>query len=214
VNANILIADDHAVVRKGLRALIEGRPEWKICGEACNGRQAIRMAREINPDLIILDISMPDLNGLEATIEIAKCCPNTRILMLTMHYSEEFVERSLKAGARGYLLKSDAEQDLIEAVESLLQDKTFLTSPASELLLERFLNKGQEDSGSLSVLTAREREVLQLIAEGSTNKEIAERLCVSSRTVETHRAHIMTKLKVDSVPDLVRYAIRNKIVEA
>jgi len=214
VNANILIADDHAVVRKGLRALIEGRPEWKICGEACNGRQAIRMAREINPDLIILDISMPDLNGLEATIEIAKCCPNTRILMLTMHYSEEFVERSLKAGARGYLLKSDAEQDLIEAVESLLQDKTFLTSPASELLLERFLNKGQEDSGSLSVLTAREREVLQLIAEGSTNKEIAERLCVSPRTVETHRAHIMTKLKVDSVPDLVRYAIRNKIVEA
>jgi len=214
VNANILIADDHAVVRKGLRALIEGRPEWKICGEACNGRQAIRMAREINPDLIILDISMPDLNGLEATVEIAKCCPNTRILMLTMHYSEEFVERSLKAGARGYLLKSDAEQDLLEAVESLLQDKTFLTSPASELLLERFLNKGQEHSGSLSVLTAREREVLQLIAEGSTNKEIAERLCVSSRTVETHRAHIMTKLKVDSVPDLVRYAIRNKIVEA
>jgi DNA-binding NarL/FixJ family response regulator len=214
VNANILIADDHAVVRKGLRALIEGRPEWKICGEACNGRQAIRMAREINPDLIILDISMPDLNGLEATIEIAKCCPNTRILMLTMHYSEEFVERSLKAGARGYLLKSDAEQDLLEAVESLLEDKTFLTSPASELLLERFLNKGQEDSGSLSVLTAREREVLQLIAEGSTNKAIAERLCVSTRTVETHRAHIMTKLKVDSVPDLVRYAIRNKIVEA
>jgi DNA-binding NarL/FixJ family response regulator len=214
VNVNILIADDHAVVRKGLRALIEARPEWKICGEACNGRQAIRMAREINPDLIILDISMPDLNGLEATAEIARCCPNTRILMLTMHYSEEFVERSLKAGARGYLLKSDAEQDLLEAVEALLQDKPFLTPPASELLLERFLHDGQEHSDSLSVLTTREREVLQLIAEGCTNKTIAERLCVSSRTVETHRAHIMAKLQVGSVSDLVRYAIRNKIVEA
>jgi DNA-binding NarL/FixJ family response regulator len=214
MNASILIADDHAVVRKGLRALLEARPDWKICGEACDGRQAIRMASELQPDVVILDISMPGLNGLEATAEISKACSGAKILILTMHYSEDFVERSLKAGARGYLLKSDAENDLLAAVEALIDNKLFLTPPASELMLGTFLNSRQDQTALQSPLTVREREILQLIAEGSTNKEIADRLCVSTRTVETHRAHIMSKLKLDSIPELVRYAIRNKIVEA
>jgi len=212
---SILIADDHAVVRRGLRALLETQPKWKVVGEATSGRDAVEKVTTLRPDVAILDISMPGLNGLDAASLIFKAAPNTRILILTMHAAEELIQKTLKVGASGYVLKSDAERDLITAVEALLHKKTFFTPIAAEVVLDslRDSSRKQAPHANGSRLSPREREVVQLLAEGKSNKEIAALLNISTRTVENHRANIMGKLKVPSFSALVRYAIRNKIIE-
>jgi DNA-binding NarL/FixJ family response regulator len=212
--ALILVADDHAIVRRGLRALVLSQPGWEVCAEACDGREAVEKAAQFKPDVAIVDLGMPELNGLEATRQIVKTSPQTEVLILTMHQSEEVVREVLKAGARGYVLKSDADQNLVAAVEMLLQHKPFLTSDATDVVLLNYLNGHDgRDTQPQTRITAREREIIQLLSEGKSNKEVAVALDISTRTVETHRASIMHKLGIASLSDLVRYAIRNKIVE-
>jgi DNA-binding NarL/FixJ family response regulator len=210
--STILIADDHLLVRKGLRSLLETESSWKVVAEASNGREALVKAKQFRPDLAILDISMPELNGLGASRLILKALPQTRVLILTMHNAEYLVERMLKAGARGYVLKSDAERDLFAAVEAVLRNKTFFTPAASEPALN-LLRRGTGNNVT-QTLTTRETEVVQLIAEGKSNKEVAAILGVSKRTVEHHRANIMVKLRLHSSTQLVLFAVRNKIVAA
>lgn len=211
---SILIADDHVVVRRGLRALLETQPGWRVCAEADNGLEAVRKAEQLRPDLVILDISMPDLNGISATARIRKAIPNSRILVLSMHCTEELVDATVKAGAQGYMLKSDAERDLVAAVDALAHHKTFFTHAATQILLDGFRNPQRRMRGELDGrLTHRERQIVQSLAEGRSNKEVAARLSISVRTVENHRAKIMEKLHLRSFSNLVRYAIRNKIVE-
>jgi len=212
--ARILIADDHSIVRRGLRALVQSQSEWEVCAEASNGREALEMIAQLEPDVAIVDIGMPVLNGLETTRKIVESYPRTEVLVLTMHQSDEVVREVLKAGARGYVLKSDADQHLIAAVEMLLQHKPFLTPDVTNTVLTRYLNNHDApDIGFDTRLTAREREIVQLLSEGRSNKEVAVTLDISTRTVETHRANIMHKLGLDSLGELVRYAIRNKIVQ-
>jgi len=213
---SILVADDHAVVRRGLRALLETQPKWKVVAEATNGREAVEIAGKLRPDIAILDIMMPRLNGLDAAAQIFKTSPKTRILILTMHAAEDLIQKTLKAGASGYLLKSDAERDLINAVEALLQRKTFFTSTASEVILDNLRGVPRKEASPAQAgrLSPRQREIVQLLAEGKSNKEIAAVLNISTRTVENHRAKIMETLKLNSFSELVRYAVRNKIVEA
>ena len=213
----ILIADDHELVRKGLRAVLENQPGWKVCGEAVDGRQAVALAKQLQPDVIVMDFSMPELNGLEATRQIRKALPKVEVLILTVHQSEQLVGEVLAAGARGYILKADTSRLLMAAIESLAQHKPFFTGTASEVVLGGYLRPGQparSESRDLPRLTAREREIVQLLTEGKTNKEVAVALGVSVKTVDAHRANIMNKLNLHSVTDLVRYAIRNKIIEA
>ena len=214
-NISILIADDHAVVRRGLRALLETQSNWKVVGEASNGREAVEKAAELNPQVVILDVGMPKLNGLDAATLIFKANPKTRILMLTMHAAEALIQRTLQAGASGYVLKSDAERDLITAVEAILRNKMFFTEAASSVVLEhmRAGHKKKALAPDGDRLSVREREVVQLLAEGKSNKEIGASLNISKRTVDHHRARIMGKLHVQSVGELVLYAVRNKIVE-
>jgi DNA-binding NarL/FixJ family response regulator len=213
----ILIADDHELVRKGLRAVLESQPGWKVCGEAINGRQAVELAKQLGPDVIVLDVTMPDLNGLEATRQIRKAIPQAEILILTMHESEQLVGEMLAAGAHGYILKADTSRLLVSAIESLAQHKPFFTGKVSEVVLNGYLNRGDvtnSAAGLLEHLTPREREIVQLLAEGKTNKEVAVALGVSIKTVDAHRANVMHKLRLHSVTDLVRYAIRNQIIAA
>ena len=210
--ARILIGDDHAIVRRGLRALVESHAGWAVCAEASNGRETVRKVDELKPDLAIVDIGMPELNGLDATRQILKANPRTEVLILTMHQSEEVVAEVLKAGARGYVLKSDADQNLVAAVEALLQHKPFLSSNVTEVVLSEYVNRSSIGPEPRSRITQREREIIQLLTEGKSNKEVASALNISTRTVETHRANIMRKLALESLGDLVRYAIRNKII--
>jgi DNA-binding NarL/FixJ family response regulator len=209
----ILLADDHAIVRTGLRALVQSHDGWEVCAEVSNGREAVEQAANLKPDVAIIDIGMPELNGLEATRQIVKLSPQTEVLVLTMHQSEEVVREVLKAGARGYVLKSDADQNLIAAVEMLLKHKPFLTPNVTDVVLSKFLSIQEQLETATSRVTAREREIIQLLAEGKSNKEVASALNISTRTAETHRANIMHKLGLSSLGDLVRYAIRNRIVE-
>ncbi|MBZ5550305.1 MAG: response regulator transcription factor [Acidobacteriia bacterium] len=214
---SILIADDHPVVRRGLRALLETRPGWKIVSEESNGRDAVDKVTKLRPDVAILDISMPDLNGLDAAALILKARPETRVLILTMHSAEELIKKTLAAGARGYVLKSDAERDLITAVDALLHGRTFFTSAISGVILDNLRGETTHTGAERKHgdrLSPREREIVQLLAEGRSNKEVAAVLDISTRTVENHRAKVMEKLKLHSLSDLVRYAIRNNIVEA
>lgn len=212
----ILIADDHDVARRGIRALLESHPGWQVCGEAKDGREAVELAAEQKPDLILLDIGMPNLNGLEAARQILATAPNALILILTMHDTDQIVREVLRAGARGFLLKSDAGRDLIAAVDALQQRRTFFTTKVSQMVLTGFLNRdnqiepADEDE---NILTAREREVIQLLAEGKTSKEVAVTLNLSVKTAETHRTNLMRKLDLHSVADLTRYAVRNGIVQ-
>ena len=212
----ILIADDHEIVRRGLRNLIETQANWEVAGEAITGRQAVEEATRLTPDLVIMDISMPEMNGLEATRQICKIAPDTQVLILSIHENEQLVHEVLEAGARGYVLKSDAGRDLIAAVESLCQHKLFFTPKVSEMVLEGYLKNGtvaDNYKSPQSRLTAREREIVQLLGEGQSNKEVAESLSISVKTVETHRSHIMEKLNIHSLGDLIRYAVRNHLIQ-
>jgi len=213
----ILIADDHELVRKGLRAVLDGQGGWSICGEAVNGRQAVELARQLKPDVLVMDVTMPELNGLEATRQIRKELPKTEVLILTVHESEQLVGEVLAAGARGYILKGDTTRLLVAAVEAIAQHKPFFTGTASEVVLGGYFRPGQpprKESRDLPRLTAREREIVQLLTEGRSNKEAATTLGISVKTVDAHRANIMHKLNLHSVTDLVRYAIRNTIITA
>src|SRR5678816_2469476 len=212
----ILLADDHDVVRRGLREQLSGHDGWEICGEATNGREAVAMALKLKPDVVVLDLSMPELNGLEATRQIRRELPRTEVLIFTMHETEQLIREVLAAGARGYVLKSDAGRQLTSAVEALSHRKPFFTARVSEALLDAFLNSdAKPDEGSVfRTLTDREREIVQMLAEGRTNKEIANTLSISVKTVETHRATVMRKLEINSIVELVHYAIRNQLVQA
>jgi DNA-binding NarL/FixJ family response regulator len=213
----ILVVDDHAVVRRGVRALLEGHPGWEVCGEAGTGREAVEKAGRLKPDIVVLDLSLPELNGLEATRQILRESPRTEVLVLTMHHSEELAQQVLQAGARGYILKSDAGESLIAAVETLVRREPFLTPRLAELVLERYVRGPGGQEGELAagvLLTPREREVVLLVAEGRSSKMIASALGISVKTVETHRTNVMRKLRLRSVSELVRYAIRNGLVEA
>jgi len=211
----ILVVDDHAVVRRGVRSLLESEEGFEITGEATTGREAVDMARRLQPDVVVMDLSLPELNGLDATRQILKASPRSEILVLTMHHSEELAREVLQAGARGYVLKSDADQSLIAAVKSLREHKPFLSSRVTEFVLDDYLRRTDALEGALShePVTKREREIIQLLAEGKSNKEAASTLGISVKTVEAHRANIMRKLRLRSVSELVRYAIRNKIVQ-
>ncbi len=213
----ILLADDHEVVRKGLRALLESQPGWKVIAEATDGREAVEKARDFHPDVAIVDIAMPSLNGLEATRQIVKKAPRTRVLVLTMHDTNQLIQQVVKAGARGYVLKSDVASDLVSAVDALSRDQTFFTSKVSQIILDRYVGKAAGREGSPdadSPLTPREREVVQLLAEGKSSKEVAAILGISVKTAETHRINLMRKLDCHSVAEVVRYAVRNLIAEA
>jgi len=210
----IVVVDDHAVVRRGVRALLESRPDWEVVAEATTGREAVDAVKRHRPEIVVMDISLPELNGLEATRQIVQESPQTEVLVLTMHHSEELAREVLKAGARGYVLKSDADESLITAVDALRQHKPFLTCGVTEFMLDGFLrDTSVPDLSARDSVTPREREIIQLLTEGLSNKEAAARLGISVKTIEAHRANIMRKLRLRSVTDLVRYAIRNKIAQ-
>jgi len=210
----ILLADDHTVVRDGLRALLERQPDMTVVAEAGDGRDSVRLAEEQSPDVVVMDITMPNMNGIEATRRILAANPRTAVVILSMHQDESYVLRSLKAGAKGYLLKDSLRSDIVDAIRAVSQGRSFLTRKISRMLQEDYVRqmerRGAEDSYDL--LTDREREILQLVAEGKANKEVAGLLNISLTTVETHRAHILQKLGLHSVPDLVLYAVRKNII--
>ena len=210
MSLRILVVDDHAVVRRGVRSLLESEEGWEVCGEATTGRDAVEQSRRLRPDVVVMDLSLPELSGLDATRQILNETPNVEVLVLTMHHSEELAREVLQAGARGYVLKSDADESLIAAVDSLRQRKPFLTATVTEFVLDDYLRRGDAPPAAV---TAREREIIQLVAEGQSNKEAASTLGISVKTIEAHRANIMRKLHLGSVSDLVRYAIRNRLVQ-
>jgi DNA-binding NarL/FixJ family response regulator len=210
------VADDHALMRRGIKTLLESHTGWEICGEARTGRDAVAKAETLKPDIVILDISMPDLNGVDAARRIRKISPDTELLILSIHYSDQLIREIPKAGVRGYIVKSDSDRDLVIAVETLANHKPFFTSRATEIILRDFhgeKNQGEPSNLADASLTSREREIIQLIAEGKSSNTIASCLYISPKTAETHRANIMRKLKLHSKPELVRYAIRNRIID-
>ena len=212
----LLVADDHEVIRRGVRSLLGTQPGWEVSGEAATGREAVEKAKQLKPDLVVLDITMPELDGLEATRQILEAVPKTKVLILTMHESEQVMSEVLKAGALGYVLKSDAADNLVPAVKALIHGKPFFTSSVSRMMLKGYLKhstRSTEDSSSEKQLSPRERLIVQLLVEGRKNKEIATALSISIRTAESHRANIMRKLGLHSIVDLVRYAINNKMIE-
>jgi two-component system, NarL family, response regulator NreC len=210
----ILLADDHTIMRNGLRLLLERQPDFSVIGEASNGHEAVELADLKAPDIVIMDVAMPMMNGIEATARITAASPKIAVVILSMHSDESYVLRALKAGARGYLLKDSAEGDLIGAVRAVAANKAFFSPAVSKVLAEDYLRqmqqRGVEDSYDL--LTARERELLQLVAEGRSTKDIAALLNLSPYTVETHRGNLMSKLNVHSVPELILYAVRKRII--
>ena len=212
MSISILLADDHRIIRDGLRSLLSTMPDMEVVGEAENGRQALRIARKYNPDLVIMDISMPDLNGIEATRQILAESPGTKVLALSMHSDRQFVIQMFRAGVSGYLLKNGAFEELVLAIDTVRKNETYL-SPKIAGVLVRDLLETTEDNSASSVLTPREREVLQLIAEGRSTKEIASDLNVSVKTVETHRRQIMDKLELRSVAELTKFALREGITD-
>lgn len=210
----ILVADDHEIVRRGLVSLIETQPTWEVCAEADNGRRAVELAKQLRPGIVILDIGMPTLNGLEATRQILRDNPQTRVLILTIIDTDQAVRAVLDAGARGFLLKSDAARDLVSAIDALQYNKTFFTARVAEMVLSGYRGTyGAQKKDLLPNLTSREREVVQLLAEGRSTKEVASQLDLSVKTAETHRSNIMRKLGLHSVSELVLYAVRNNIIQ-
>ena len=213
----ILVADDHELVRRGARAVLHSRPGWRVVGEATDGREAVEKTIELKPDVAIVDISMPELDGVEVARQIQKTVPDTKVLVLTMHESDQMVQRALDAGALGYVLKSDLTENLVKAVKAVSEGKRFLTPQVSEIVLEGFLKtKGQhqQGEGAGARTTPRELEIIRLLAEGKSNKEIASALGIAVSTVETHRAKIMSKLGLHSLAELIHHAIREGIVSA
>ena len=213
----ILVADDYEVVREGIRVILEKQPGWEVVAEAVNGREAVDKAKQLKPDVVVLDIGMPVLNGLEATSFILKQVPQIEVLILTFHESEQMFRDALNAGARGYLMKSDLGSELVAAVEALSMHKSYFTSKVSEFILDAYVHPGESKAGhetSHDRLTPREHETIQLLAEGKSNKEVAVALGINVKTVESHRANIMHKLGFHSLCEVVHYAIRNKIVKA
>jgi DNA-binding NarL/FixJ family response regulator len=212
----ILVADDHDVVRRGVREMLAGHPGWEVCGEAASGREAMERAAALRPDVVVLDLSLPDLYGLEVARRIRAELPGTEVLVFTMHDSDELLAEVLAAGARGYVLKSDAAKDLLAGVEALAEHLPYFSPPVAERLVSGYLRGGRgtlpEPQGA-DPLTTRERTVVQLLAEGKSHKEIAAALAISARTVETHRANAMRKLGAGSIADVVRYAVRARLVE-
>jgi DNA-binding NarL/FixJ family response regulator len=212
-SVRILIVDDHAVVRRGVKALLETRRGWRVVAESATGEEAVQRAKRHKPDVVLLDISLQDSNGFVVTRQILKVSPHSKVLILSMHETEQAVRDALDAGARGFVFKSDLDRDLLNAVEMVAQGIQFLTPKASEMVVERYLKgeagPGQGDAG----LTGRQRQVARLLAEGETNKEVAAALNISVKTVETHRSEIMRRLDLSSFSDLVRYAVREGIVK-
>ena len=210
----ILLADDHKLLRSGLRLLLERQPDMTVVGEADDGREAVRSAATSKPDIVVLDIGMPNLNGIEACVQITQENSAIAVVMLSMHSDESYVLRALKAGARAYLLKDSAESDLVRAIHAVAEGKSYFSPAVSKVLLEDYVRKlqraGVEDSFEL--LTSREREILQLVAEGKSNKEVANLLNLSVYTVETHRSNLMQKLNLRGVPELILYAVRKGII--
>jgi DNA-binding NarL/FixJ family response regulator len=213
-NLRILLADDHAVVLKGLHALLAAQPGWQVCGEATSGREAVQKVNELRPDVVVLDLNMPELNGLEVTRQVRKAAPQTEVLILTMHESEQMLRQALAVGARGYLLKSDAGGELLTAVEAVHRHRLFLSSRASRMLGESSTFAAVSNAVATDEpLSPRERQVLQLLAEGKGTKDVAKVLDITVKTAETHRSNIMRKLNLHGITELVRYAIRNQIVQ-
>ena len=203
-------------MRRGLKAILESKPGWEVCAEAHTGREAVTKAAQLRPDVVILDVCMPELNGIEATRQIRKVSSRTEVLILSVHHSDHLIREVIDAGARGYLVKSDSDRDLVVAVESLARHKPFFTAHATEMLLSGYSGDTPADNPDASIaqrLTAREREIVQLLAEGKTSKEVAAVLNISAKTAETHRAHIMRKMEFHSVGEIVRYAVRNQIID-
>ena len=211
----ILIADDHEIVRGGVRNLIEASGKYACCGQAASGREAVKLAQELEPDVAVLDVTMPELNGIEAAKQILKLCPETKVLVFTVHDAEQVVMEIFRSGAHGYVLKSDAGRQLIDAIDCVLAGKHYFSSQISEVIFNASRDTTLPHAAPAEEKpTTREREVIQLLAEGSSNKEVADKLGISVKTVETHRAAIMRKLGLHSIGELVRYAIRNKFIEA
>jgi DNA-binding NarL/FixJ family response regulator len=210
----VLLADDHKMIRAGLRLVLEQQPDIVVAGEADDGRDAVALAGELKPDIVVMDVAMPNLNGIEAALQIKQARPEIAIVMLSMHSDEGYILRALRAGAAGYILKDSAEADLVSAVRAVAEGKSFFSPKVSRILLEDYMRKlrktGAEDSYDL--LSAREREILQLVAEGKSSKEIANLLNLSVYTVETHRGNIMQKLNLRGIPELILYAVRKGIV--
>jgi len=214
IDIHILLAEDHAVMRTGLRLVLERQPDFRVVGEASDGREAVALAQQHKPDVILMDIGMPNLNGIDAARQITTALPQTSVVILSMHSDEAYVLRALKAGARGYLLKESAESDLIAAIRAVHNGKAFFSPAVSRMLVEDYVRQLQdrEIEDSYELLTMREREVLQLIAEGKSNKEIANMLNISLYTVESHRGNLMEKLNLHTVPELILYAVRKGVI--
>ncbi len=211
----ILLADDHTILRAGLRMMLNAQPDFEVVGEAQDGRQAIQEAQKLQPDVILMDITMPDMNGIEATRQIKKLLPETKVLVLTMHEHDEYVFQALRAGASGYMLKEAADTDLISALRVIQNGQFYLSPTAQSVMVGDYLQRVRtgEEKDSYSNLTEREREILKLVAEGYTNNQIAERLIISPKTVDTHRTHVMDKLNLHSRAELVKYAMRRGLLE-
>jgi two-component system, NarL family, response regulator NreC len=210
----VLVADDHGIVRKGLRFVLERQEDLEVIGEACDGRDAVRVCEESSPDVVVMDIAMPQLNGLDAAAQITRHNPDTRIIILSMHADEDYLLRALNAGVKAYLLKDSAELDLVRAVRAVSQGNSFFSPAIAQLLAEDYTRQLQQRGlqDSYDLLTEREKEVLQLLAEGKSNKEVATVLNVSPYTVETHRTHVMQKLDLHNTAEIVLYAVRKKII--
>ena len=213
-NIRVLLADDHTMVRKGLRSILDAEADLEVVGEADNGRDAVKMAQKLFPKVVVMDITMPGLNGLEATRQIRKQIPDTQVVILSMHASEEYVLEVLRSGASGYVVKQAAPAELVSAIHAASRGEAFLSPSVSKTVVSEYVRQAEaaEGPGPHEVLTGREREVLQLIAEGKSNKEIARELSISVKTVETHRAHLMGKLDLHSAVEVTQYAIRKGMV--
>lgn len=215
MSIRILLVDDHTILRAGLKMMLNAQPDMEVVGEAQDGRQAIHEVQRLQPDVILMDITMPDMNGIEATRQVKKILPDAKVLVLTMHENDEYVFQALRAGASGYMLKEAADTELISALHVVQNGQFYLSPAAQSVMVGDYLQRVKigEEKDSYSVLTEREREILKLVAEGYTNNQIAERLVISPKTVDTHRTHIMDKLNLHSRAELVKYAMRRGLLE-